>query len=78
MDLVLALAEDLLIDFVWTDELLFDQWRIQRNVYTGNYRLLDESDVRQAWGTLAENAVVRDALAGVLEQIQIIAEFSIG
>jgi pimeloyl-ACP methyl ester carboxylesterase len=38
----------------WTDELLFQQWRIQHNVFTGNYRLLDESDVRHAWGTMEE------------------------
>ena len=38
----------------WTDELLYRQWRIQYNVLTANYRLLDESDVRQAWGTFAE------------------------
>jgi pimeloyl-ACP methyl ester carboxylesterase len=38
----------------WTDELLFRDWRIQRNVLTGNYRLLDESDVRRAWGSFAD------------------------
>jgi pimeloyl-ACP methyl ester carboxylesterase len=38
----------------WSDELLFHQWRIQRNVITGHYRLLDEHDVRQAWGTFDE------------------------
>jgi pimeloyl-ACP methyl ester carboxylesterase len=35
----------------WSDELLFREWRIQRNVLTGNFRLLDENDVRRAWGT---------------------------
>ena len=35
----------------WADELLFHQWRIQRNAVTGHCRLLDPSDVRQAWGT---------------------------
>jgi pimeloyl-ACP methyl ester carboxylesterase len=39
---------------LWTDELLFRDWRIQRNVLTANYRLLDGSDVRHAWGTFAE------------------------
>ena len=35
----------------WTDELLFREWRIQRNVLTGSYRLLDGEDVRRSWGT---------------------------
>lgn len=39
---------------LWTDELLFRDWRIQRNVLTATYRLLDGSDVRRAWGTFAE------------------------
>lgn len=38
----------------WTDELLFRGWRIQRNVLTGNYRLLDENDVRRAWGSFPD------------------------
>jgi len=35
----------------WADELLFHQWRIQRNVFTGHYRLLDERNRRHAWGS---------------------------
>ncbi len=35
----------------WTDRLVHHQWRIQQNVYTGHYRLLDDSNIRQAWGT---------------------------
>jgi pimeloyl-ACP methyl ester carboxylesterase len=38
----------------WADELFFHQWRIQQNVFTGHYRLLDENDVRFAWGTFDE------------------------
>jgi hypothetical protein len=38
----------------WGDELFFHQWRIQQNVLTGHYRLLDEKNVRQAWGTFGE------------------------
>ncbi len=38
----------------WSDDLLFRDWRIQRNVLTGNFRLLDENDVRRAWGTFVE------------------------
>jgi hypothetical protein len=35
----------------WADELLFHQWRIQRNVYTEHCRLLDSDDLRHAWGS---------------------------
>lgn len=35
----------------WTDELIHGQWRIQRNVMTGHYRLLDPKNIRRAWGT---------------------------
>src|SRR5688572_13059811 len=37
----------------WGDELLFPRWRIQRNVLTGHFRLLDEDNVRHAWGSFA-------------------------
>ncbi len=37
----------------WADQLFFHGWRIQRNVVTGHYRLLDEDDYRYAWGTYA-------------------------
>ena len=36
----------------WADELFFHQWRIQQNVLTGHYRLLDEKNFRHASGTL--------------------------
>ena len=38
----------------WSDELFFHHWRIQRNSITGHCRLLDEQDVRRAWGTFEE------------------------
>ncbi len=38
----------------WADELFFHKWRIQRNVFTGHYRLLDELDRRHASGTYYE------------------------
>ena len=38
----------------WADQLLFHQWRIQRNVLDGHYRLLDENNMRYAWGTYDE------------------------
>lgn len=36
----------------WGDTAFFHQWRIQRNAFTGHYRLLNQSNIRQAWGTL--------------------------
>jgi pimeloyl-ACP methyl ester carboxylesterase len=36
---------------LWQDELLFHSWRIQRNVLTGYYRLLDDRDWRVTWGS---------------------------
>ena len=35
----------------WTDRFVHHAWRIQRNIYTGHYRLLDNKDFRWAWGT---------------------------
>lgn len=34
----------------WSDELVFRGWRIQKNVFSGHYRLLDDKDYRQASG----------------------------
>ena len=39
---------------VWADELLFHDWRIQRNSLTGHYRLLDGRNFRHAWGSFDE------------------------
>jgi pimeloyl-ACP methyl ester carboxylesterase len=45
----------------WSDELVFRDWRIQQNVYTGHHRLLDGRDFRRAWGTFDEcQARLRD------------------
>jgi len=35
----------------WGDVAHFHGWRIQRNVLTKHYRLIDGDDVRHAWGT---------------------------
>ncbi len=37
----------------WADALFFHQWRIQRNVVSGHYRLLDGDNFRHASGTSA-------------------------
>lgn len=47
----------------WADELFFYQWRIQRHVTTGHYRLLDDHDLRHASGTF-------DACKAALDQIK--------
>ena len=38
----------------WADQLLFHQWRIQRNVFDGHFRLLDGQNLRYASGTYDE------------------------
>jgi len=34
----------------WTDVRIEGGWRIQHNTYFGHYRLLDDTNVRRAWG----------------------------
>jgi hypothetical protein len=38
----------------WTDEFVYHDWRIQRHVTTGHYRLLDDRNFRRAWGTFPQ------------------------
>lgn len=35
----------------WSDEFVRNGWRVQINAMTGHHRLLDNKDVRRAWGT---------------------------
>lgn len=37
----------------WTDMIHFYQWRIQQNSMTGHFRLIDQHNVRHAWGNRA-------------------------
>ncbi len=39
---------------LWRDSHVFAGWRIQENVLTGHFRLLDPEDIRRAWGTYAQ------------------------
>jgi len=48
----------------WADELFFHQWRIQRNVFTEHYRLLDERNRRHVSGDY-------DQCLAVLERIKL-------
>ncbi len=36
---------------LWADVQVLPPWRIQQQVLSGHYRLLDEKNVRHAWGT---------------------------
>jgi pimeloyl-ACP methyl ester carboxylesterase len=38
----------------WGDVHYFRGWRIQQNVFTKHYRLIDPTDCRQAWGSFEE------------------------
>lgn len=38
----------------WADVRYFHDWKIQQNLFTKHYRLLDGNDFRQAWGTLEQ------------------------
>lgn len=46
----------------WGDVRCFHGWRIQQNVFTGHYRLLDEKDFRQASGSLTDCEAVLQQL----------------
>jgi pimeloyl-ACP methyl ester carboxylesterase len=46
----------------WADELLFLDWRIQRNVLTDHCRLLDGSDQRHAWGSFEQCRAALEAI----------------
>ena len=37
----------------WTDVIHFHHWRIQRNVISGHFRLIDANNIRHAWGNFA-------------------------
>ena len=47
----------------WGDVCAFHGWRIQHNVFTNHFRLLDPSDVRWAWGSRFSRRVMRRAIA---------------
>jgi pimeloyl-ACP methyl ester carboxylesterase len=37
---------------VWADIRYWRGWRLQENVFTGHCRVIDEQDIRRAWGSL--------------------------
>lgn len=47
---------------IWADEVTHAGWRIQHNVVTDHYRLLDDKNIRRAWGEYADcNSALEDA-----------------
>ncbi|VAX06144.1 hypothetical protein MNBD_ALPHA03-551 [hydrothermal vent metagenome] len=36
--------------YLWADIYLLDDWRIQKNILSEHFRLLDDKDKRRAWG----------------------------
>ena len=56
---------------VWTDHIWRDGYRIQQNALTGHWRLLDQTDVRRAWGE-------RGDVDAMLETLSPKAEFTPG
>lgn len=47
----------------WADVRLQEGWRIQRNSITGHYRLLDDDNIRRAWGSFADAMAAMDTIA---------------
>ena len=47
----------------WGDVHHFHGYRIQQNVFTSHYRLIDPQDVRRAWGTFEECREALDTIA---------------
>ena len=56
----------------WTDVRIAGGWRIQQNTYSNHYRLLNDANVRQAWGN--EKACVaeleKQLMSGVVKPYQ--------
>lgn len=48
--------------YLWADELVFHDWRIQRHGVTGHFRLLDGQYRRRAWGDFATCRAELEAL----------------
>ncbi|MEQ8785705.1 MAG: alpha/beta hydrolase [Pirellulaceae bacterium] len=44
----------------WTDLVLLHDWRIQQHAYTGHCRLLDDGNIRRAWGSFEHCRAVLD------------------
>ena len=53
----------------WTDVRVVGGWRVQRNSYFGHFRLLNDSNVRQAWGKeeACDAELDKQILAGVVK-----------
>ncbi|TWU20376.1 alpha/beta fold hydrolase [Bythopirellula polymerisocia] len=54
--------------FVWSDEVIYDDWRIQRHSTFGHYRLIDPNDRRHTFGTF-ENCLAELERAKQVEKL---------
>jgi len=50
---------------IWADTYIYAGWRIQQNVFTGHFRLLDDRDIRRAWG---DEAACREAFEALRKE----------
>ena len=55
---------------LWADEAVWPGWRIQRNLVTGHCRLLDDRDLRYAWGTYTACTATLRSLNGRQPSVQ--------
>lgn len=67
----------------WCDEILCHDYRIQRNVTTGHYRLLNSNEERLAWGTCDQcraklDELKRDAKLGPMPKRVVLTLHGIG
>ena len=49
----------------WNDLAECDGWRVQRNSFTGHCRILDQNNVRRAWG---EESKIMDFFQKILKK----------
>ncbi len=54
--------------FVWSDEVIYDGWRIQKHSTFGHYRLIDAKDRRRTFGTF-ENCLAELERAKQMEKL---------
>src|SRR3954452_6121679 len=70
-------------DQLWSDQLVYGQWRMQKNELTGDYRLLDPADMRRASGEEADcraafNSLKRDGIIRPLKGKAVVTLHGLG
>ena len=56
--------------FFWDDIAEIQGWRLQENIITGHWRLLDPSNVRFAWGTSTKMVEIFTKAAQAMEETE--------